>query len=217
MANQKRQRQDALRAQKLAQAQVVEAKERGKATRSRVLWIVGILVALLALFLFLSRGNTDKAADTTVPAAPKEIPAATTVPATTAPAKLPAAIGTKPVVSVPSGPAPKSLQKTDLVVGKGPEVTAGSNVLVNYVGVSYSTKEEFDTSWGRAPFSVDDVGNASVIKGWNEGLVGMKEGGRRQLVIPADLAYGASSPSPKIKANETLIFVIDAIKVTPKA
>jgi peptidylprolyl isomerase len=214
----------------MAQEQVIQAKERTKATRNRVLLIVGVLAAMFLLFLFLSRDNNKDTADTSVPAVTSTtITTATTTtaanPTTTAAVtpssavaeKLPEAIATKPVVKVPSGPAPKTLQKTDLVVGTGPAVTEGSDVVVNYVGVSYSTKEEFDTSWGREPFPVQNVGQAQVIDGWNQGLVGMKEGGRRQLIIPADLAYGPNSPSPQIAPNETLIFVVDALKVTPKS
>ena len=88
-------------------------------------------------------------------------------------------------------------------------------MLVNYVGVSWSTKKEFDASWGRSPFPVENVGQAGVIAGWNEGLIGMKEGGRRQLIIPPDKAYGDTGQGD-IKPGETLVFVVDAVKVTPK-
>ncbi len=213
MANEKRQRQDALRAQKLAEAKVIEGKQRSRATQKRIAYVIAALVALLAIFAILTRGNSDESADTTI-ATPSTTTAA---PTTTVAVSLPAAIATKPKVAVPAGPPPKALQSTDLVVGTGPEVTAGSNVTVNYVGVSWSTKEEFDTSWGRGPFTVENVGQAAVIPGWNEGLVGMKQGGRRQLVIPPDKAYGAAGQGAKIGPNETLVFVVDAIAVTPKA
>lgn len=213
VANEKRQRQDSLRAQKLAEAKVIEGKQRARATQKKIAYVVGALVLLLVIFALLTRGNTDSGADTTV-AAPTTTTAA---PTTTVALSIPAAIATKPTVSVPAGPPPKSLQKTDLIVGTGPEVTAGSNVTVNYVGLSWSTKEEFDTSWGRAPFRVENVGQAAVIPGWNEGLVGMKQGGRRQLVIPPDKAYGEAGQGAKIGPNETLVFVVDAIAVAPKA
>ena len=175
--------------------------------------MIGALVVLLLMFALLTRGNSDKEADTTV-AAPTTTTAA---PTTTVALSIPAAIATKPTLTLPAGPPPKTLQTKDLIVGTGPEVTAGSNVTVNYVGVSWSTKEEFDTSWGRAPFTVENVGQAAVIPGWNEGLVGMKQGGRRQLVIPPDKGYGDTGQGAKIGPNETLVFIVDAIAVTPKA
>ena len=215
VANEKRQRQDALRAQKLAEAKVIEGKHRARATQKKIAYVIGTLVVLLVIFALLTRGNSDGGADTTVATATTTT--ATTAPTTTVALSLPSAIATKPTVSVPAGPPPKTLQKQDLVIGTGPEVTAGSNVTVNYVGVSWSTKEEFDTSWGRAPFTVENIGQAAVIPGWNEGLVGMKQGGRRQLVIPPDKAYGAAGQGAKIGPNETLVFIVDAIAVTPKA
>lgn len=213
VANEKRQRQDALRAQKLAEAKVIEGKQRSRATQKKIAYVIGALVVLLVIFALLTRGNSDGGADTTI-AAPTTTTAA---PTTTVALSIPAAIATKPTLVLPAGPPPKALQKKDLIVGTGPEVTAGSNVTVNYVGVSWSTKEEFDTSWGRAPFTVENVGQAAVIPGWNEGLVGMKQGGRRQLVIPPDKAYGAAGQGAKIGPNETLVFIVDAIAVTPKA
>jgi peptidylprolyl isomerase len=214
VANEKRQRQDALRAQKLAEAKVIEGKQRARATQKRIAIIAAVLVGLLAIFALLTRGNSDSPADTTI------APVASTTslaPTTTVALKLPAAISSKPKVDVPAGPPPKDLQTKDLVVGTGPEVKTGANVVVNYVGVSWSTKKEFDASWARSPFTVENVGQASVIPGWNEGLIGMKEGGRRQLIIPPGKAYGPSGQGPDIGPNETLVFVVDAIKVTPKA
>ena len=215
VANDKRQRQDALRAQKLAEAKVIEGKQRARATQKKVAYVIGTLVVLLAIFALLTRGNSDSGADTT--AAAPTTTSTTAAPTTTVALSLPAAIATKPTVSVPAGPPPKTLQKKDLIVGTGPEVTVGANVTVNYVGVSWSTKEEFDASWGRAPFTVENVGQAAVIPGWNEGLVGMKQGGRRQLVIPPDKAYGDAGQGAKIGPKETLVFIVDAIAVTPKA
>lgn len=117
----------------------------------------------------------------------------------------------KPDVRVPDGPPPTSLQVTDLVPGTGTTATPGSHLTVNYVGVSYSTKQEFDASYGATPFDFD-LGAGMVIGGWDQGLVGMKVGGRRQLVIPPDLGYGAEGQGP-IAPNETLVFVIDLLRV----
>ena len=120
----------------------------------------------------------------------------------------------KPSVSVPSGSAPTALQKTDLIVGKGAEAVAGKKVTVQYVGVSFATKKQFDASWDRGqPFSFV-LGQGRVIQGWDEGVPGMKVGGRRQLVIPAELAYGASGSPPVIGPNEALVFVVDLLSVS---
>jgi len=123
------------------------------------------------------------------------------------------AAGKKPTVSVPSGSAPTTLQKTDLIVGKGAEAVAGKEVTVHYVGVSFATKKQFDASWDRGQALSFVVGQGNVIQGWDEGVPGMKVGGRRQLVIPPDLAYGAQGAPPVIGPNETLVFVVDLLKV----
>jgi peptidylprolyl isomerase len=116
----------------------------------------------------------------------------------------------KPKISQPSGEPPAELQKTDLVKGKGKAAKPGDVVSVQYVGNSWSTGAQFDASWDRGgePFQFP-LGAGQVIAGWDEGVAGMKPGGRRLLVIPPDLAYGAQSPSPDIAPNETLIFVVD--------
>jgi peptidylprolyl isomerase len=120
----------------------------------------------------------------------------------------------KPSVSVPSGGAPTTLQKTDLIVGEGAEAVAGKKVSVHYVGVSFATKKQFDASWDSGqPFSFV-LGQGRVIQGWDEGVPGMKVGGRRQLVIPAELAYGAAGSPPVIGPNEALVFVVDLLSVT---
>jgi peptidylprolyl isomerase len=120
----------------------------------------------------------------------------------------------KPKVSKPSGDPPTELQKTDIVKGKGKAAEPGDNVSVQYVGNSWSTGAQFDASWDRGsePFTFP-LGAGQVIPGWDQGVAGMKEGGRRLLVIPPDLAYGAQSPSPDIGPNETLIFVVDLVNI----
>nr|WP_196790092.1 FKBP-type peptidyl-prolyl cis-trans isomerase [Streptomyces caniscabiei] len=101
----------------------------------------------------------------------------------------------------------------DIWEGDGEVAQAGQTVTVHYVGVSFSTGEEFDASWNRGtPFRFP-LGGGRVIKGWDQGVQGMKVGGRRQLTIPAHLAYGNQSPTPAIKPGETLIFVVDLLGV----
>ena len=120
----------------------------------------------------------------------------------------------KPTVEVPAGAPPTTLQSKDIVVGTGAEAAAGQKVSVQYVGVSFSTKKQFDASWDRgAPFKFT-LGAGNVIRGWDQGVAGMKVGGRRQLVIPPDLAYGAAGYPPVIAGNETLVFVVDLVGVS---
>jgi peptidylprolyl isomerase len=119
----------------------------------------------------------------------------------------------KPEVDFPEGPPPKDLEVADIWEGDGAEAAAGNNVTVHYVGVSHSSGEEFDSSWNRnSPFQFP-LGKGRVIKGWDQGVAGMKVGGRRRLTIPAHLAYGDRGAPPVIKPGETLIFVVDLLGV----
>ena len=118
----------------------------------------------------------------------------------------------KPTVPKGSGAAPSSLQAQDLIVGKGPAAKDGDKLTVQYVGVLYKNGKEFDTSWGKQPFTFP-LGQGQVIQGWDQGIQGMRVGGRRQLTIPPDLGYGAQGQPPDIAPNETLVFVVDLLKV----
>ena len=119
----------------------------------------------------------------------------------------------KPVVTVPDTAPPSELVMEDDVVGEGDEAAAGQQVSVHYVGVSWSTGEQFDASWDRMePFRFP-LGQGYVIKGWDEGVQGMRVGGRRTLHIPPDLGYGAQGAGGVIAPNETLIFVVDLLGV----
>ena len=120
-------------------------------------------------------------------------------------------LNAQPEVTVPDEPAPKQLEKREIVAGDGPEAEAGDEVTVQYVGVGYDTKEEFDSSWSRGESSTFDLDE--VITGWNQGIAGMKVGGRRELTIPASLAYGPEGQPPVIGPNEPLIFVVDLLAV----
>jgi len=119
----------------------------------------------------------------------------------------------KPKVTVPDGPAPKQLETKEIVEGDGAEAKAGDEVTVQYVGVGYDSKEEFDSSWSRSEPFTFTLGAGEVIEGWDEGVAGMKVGGRRELTIPANMAYGPTGSPPVIGPNETLIFVVDLLAV----
>ena len=119
----------------------------------------------------------------------------------------------KPKVTVPEGPPPKQLQIKDIEPGTGAEAKAGSQLSMNYVGVNYSDGKEFDSSFSAgAPFDFQ-LGAGMVIPGWDQGIEGMKVGGRRQLIIPPELAYGPQGSPPVIGPNETLVFVVDLLAV----
>ena len=119
----------------------------------------------------------------------------------------------KPEVDPHMGEPPADLEITDLTVGDGTEATAGSSVSVHYVGVAHSTGEEFDASYNRGAPLQFRLGVGQVIPGWDDGVQGMKVGGRRRLVIPPHLAYGDRGAPGAIAPGETLIFVVDLLDV----
>jgi len=140
---------------------------------------------------------------------------------TQAPATQPIAskttdLNVKPVIPVQSGTAPDKLVTQDIVTGSGPAAKTGDKVTVKYVGSLWDGGKQFDASWDRpAPqdlfsFTID---KGEVIQGWDQGVTGMKVGGRRMLTIPADLGYGPSGQPPTIPANSTLVFVVDLKKI----
>jgi peptidylprolyl isomerase len=157
-------------------------------------------------------GSGSGATPTTKPAASPlhatlPIPAADLSPAGTA--------GQAPTVTVPTGTAPTSLESADLIVGTGKEATPGSNVTVQYVLATYSAGKVIQSSWTSQPFTFT-LGEGQVIPGWDKGVVGMHVGGRRELIIPPSLGYGANPPqgAQGIAANDTLVFVIDLLDVS---
>ena len=172
-----------------------------------------ILLAWLALALFaVACGDDDEqeAAAALATATPAPAPAP---PARSMPRRSARTWRRSRAVAKPEGEPPAELQTTDIVKGKGRAAKPGDTVSVQYVGNSWSTGAQFDASWDRGePFEFP-LGGGQVIPGWDQGIVGMKRGGRRLLVIPPDLAYGAQSPSPEIAPNETLIFVVDLEKI----
>jgi len=150
----------------------------------------------------------------TTPATPTSTATTPTSTATPTPSSGP--LSREPTVNIPSGPPPSRLVTKDLITGTGATARKGSQVTVNYVGKLYSNGHIFDSSWKDTPghgFGPFQLGAGAVIKGWDQGLVGMRVGGRRELVIPPSLAYGTRGQPPTIPRNATLVFVVDLLKV----
>lgn len=120
---------------------------------------------------------------------------------------------TKPEIEFPGDTPPSELVLEDITVGDGREATPGDPIKAHYVGVAHSTGEEFDASWNRGAPLAFTVGVGQVIQGWDQGLLGMKEGGRRKITIPPHLGYGDRGAGGAIKGGETLIFVVDLVQV----
>jgi peptidylprolyl isomerase len=160
-------------------------------------------------------GNESKADDALAKAS-ASTPSTPSTPTTTTPAasvKTPTSgpLSKEPTVTIPSGAAPSKLVVTDIIKGTGAEAKAGKSVTVNYVGELFHGGKVFDASWKRnEPFTFA-LGQGSVIKGWDQGVAGMKVGGRRELVIPASLAYGPKGAGASIPPNAPLVFVVDLL------
>ena len=122
-------------------------------------------------------------------------------------------MSSKPSVSSPSTNPPADLVMEDLTVGTGKEATKGTTVEVHYVGVAWSTGKQFDASWDRNEAFEFRLGAGQVIAGWDQGVAGMKVGGRRSLTIPAHLGYGNQGAGGVIKGGETLVFIVDLLNV----
>jgi peptidylprolyl isomerase len=178
-----------------------------------------IFIVCLALAVAGCGGDdsTTESTETTQATTTESPPAETTAPKQAKPEAektkpKPETNKAKPKVTVPSGPPPKQLEVKDIETGSGATAKAGDVVSVEYVGVGYESGQEFDASWGREPFAFQ-LGAGMVIPGWDQGVEGMKVGGRRELIIPPELAYGETGSPPSIGPNETLIFVIDLLAV----
>ncbi len=161
----------------------------------RLLLIIGACLAL-AIAGCGSDSSSTSSSTTAETSAPKEAETATKK-------------KTKPKVTVPKGAPPKKLEVKDLEEGSGATAKAGDSVTVNYVGVNYKTGKEFDASWDRGEPFTFTLGAGEVIPGWDQGVAGMKVGGRRELIIPPSLGYGSTGAPPAIPPNETLVFVVD--------
>jgi FKBP-type peptidyl-prolyl cis-trans isomerase len=174
-----------------------------------------LALALAGSLAACGGGDDETAASAEASATPTELTCpieATEVPA---PEGATTDLSVKPEVQPGEGPAPTELQYSDIVVGDGEVAETGDQVEVKYVGAFYETGEEFDSSWSRGedetlPFGICRQG---VVPGFAVGPTGMKVGGRRRIVIPPELGYGAQGSPPTIPANSTLVFVVDLVEV----
>jgi FKBP-type peptidyl-prolyl cis-trans isomerase len=128
--------------------------------------------------------------------------------------KVPADLSKEPVIAQQTGPAPAKVETKDIIVGTGATAAEGDSITVNYVGALYKTNKIFDASWTRHQLFTTTLSTGNVIPGWVQGIAGMKVGGRRELIIPASLAYGKAGRPPTIPANAPLVFVVDLIAVS---
>jgi peptidylprolyl isomerase len=167
------------------------------------------VLALIAVVAVLGIGACGDDDDSAAPA--QEQTAANTQ--TTPPEDALKDTAVKPEIPKPTGTPPRRLVKEDIVKGKGPGAKPGDTVTVNYVGVNFSNGQEFDSSWDSGASFPVQLGAGMVIEGWDKGLVGIREGGRRMLTIPPEMGYGAEGYPPDIPPNETLVFVVDAVSI----
>jgi peptidylprolyl isomerase len=206
------------RLRRIRQAQRREQARRRARRRATIIGSVLAVVVVVGGIALLARPHSGP--KTATPATPAANSPTASPPTQAAPTTSPfpplargtnPRLATKPTVRLPSA-APTTLGMHDLVVGTGPAARAGQQLTVNYVGVGYPAGREFDSSWKRREPFTFALGKGNVIPGWDRGLLGMKVGSRRQLAIPAALAYGAQGQPPTIKPNEPLVFVIDLLK-----
>jgi peptidylprolyl isomerase len=157
-----------------------------------------------------NENKADEALGKSNAAATKSTPTSTTATAKT-PTSGP--LAKEPTVPIPAGAAPTALVVKEIITGTGAEAKAGQPVTVNYVGALFHGGKVFDASWKRNEPFVFTLGQGAVIKGWDQGVAGMKVGGRRELVIPSNLAYGSKGAGSSIPPNAPLVFVIDLLGV----
>jgi FKBP-type peptidyl-prolyl cis-trans isomerase len=195
-------------------------------SRLRIRPLLLLSASALGLAACSSPSGTPSTTRTTAARTTTPTTAAPTTPTTATPGPVNAAIATiaravrspagtvrsAPTVTVPPGTPPKRLESADLIVGRGAVAEPGDNITVQYVLATRSSGKVIQSSWSSQPFQFT-LGESQVIKGWDMGLVGMRVGGRRELIIPPSLGFGASSQGPGIAANDTLVFVVDLQKI----
>ena len=183
---------------------------------ARLSRLVLILIAVVSVAGLSACGGDDDSGGGGGGGEAQQPPTETQTATAPTPAEAEAALqdtGKRPVLPKPTGAPPRRLVVEDIVKGTGPAAKKGDTVIVNYVGQNFSNGQEFDASWDRGqPFAVQ-LGAGGVIQGWERGLIGIRQGGRRKLTIPPELGYGPQGQPPTIPPNETLIFVIDAVSV----
>jgi peptidylprolyl isomerase len=223
MATSKRERQKAARREKLERQQR-HARRRKNVRRGVIVAVVAALVIGIGAALF--SGGKSPATTTTTTAAAAATTTTTAAPTTTTTADVPSTFaavtdpspagvfGKAPTVTVPTGAAPTVMELSNLITGKGAVARQNDTVEMQYVLATYSTRKVVQSSWTSSPFTTT-LTDSSVIPGFFDGVVGMRVGGRRELVIPPSLGYGDESPGTGIAKNDTLVFVIDLLKVTP--
>ncbi|AHH20729.1 peptidyl-prolyl cis-trans isomerase [Nocardia nova SH22a] len=183
--------------------------------------IIGAVAVAAAAFALTACGSDDKDSSAPSPTT-AQVPAATTAAAVPAPSHgrectaddigVTGGFGQAPTITIPDDcDPPTQLVTKDLVEGTGPEAQAGTPVEMNYSLVTWSDKKKLDSSFDRGQTFPLTLGAGTVIPGWDQGLVGIKQGGRRLLIIPPNLGYGQGGQG--VKPNETLVFVTDAVKV----
>ncbi len=217
MATAKRERQKAARRQKI-ETQQRAAKRRKTIQRTSIVVVVAIAIIVSAALLF--RGKSTPTTTTTVAAAPTTttapVTSTTTAPVHFAPVASPSPAGTfgkAPTVIVPAGAPPTTPEMSNLITGTGPAAKVGQKLTVQYVLATYSTRKVIQSSWTAQPFTFT-LGAGQVITGWDKGMVGMRVGGRRELILPPSLGYGAVARGGGIAANDTLVFVVDLLKIS---
>ena len=213
MATTKRERQKAARRQKMEQMER-EAKRRKNLRRAVIVAIVAVLVIGSAALLFSGKStptttSTASTTTTTTPVTTTTTPVKRTAVTDPSPAGK---FGTAPTVIVPPGAPPKSFEVSDLIAGTGAAVKTGDKLTMQYVLATYSSRKVIQSSWTSQPFTLT-LGVTSLIPGWDQGLLGMRVGGRREMIIPPSLGYGAKSPGAGISTNDTLVFVVDLLKI----
>ncbi len=203
------------------------AARRRTIRRAVIVGVIAVAIIVSAALLFSGNSSPTPTTSTTLRASTTTAPT-TTTPTTTTPASTttvapqsfapvaspsPAgSFGKAPTVVVPAGNPPTAMQVSDLIHGTGAVAKVGSKLTVQYVLATYSSRKVVQSSWTRQPFSFT-LGVGQVIPGWDEGMVGMRVGGRREMIIPPALGYKSVAAGPGIAANDTLVFVVDLLKV----
>ena len=201
------------------EAQQRAAKRRKTIQRTSIVVVVAIVIIVSAALLLRGKSTpattsalaggatttTTAAASTTTTAPVHFVPVASPSPAGT--------FGKAPTVIVPAGNPPTTPELSDLIVGNGQPAKIGQKLTVQYVLATYSARKVIQSSWTAKPFTFT-LGAGQVIPGWDKGMVGMRVGGRRELILPPALGYGANSPGAGIAKNDTLVFVVDLLKIS---